>query len=561
MLGWLCWFALLSAALAARSTISNVAIRYDVDGRIVDCHSGNIVKMGDTYFMYGEYYGNNHQAVSTNTDRPRLSVYTSKDMQAWTFGGLLHNNTKGNNTWANSGLWPGAAKDMGTWWCPVGVYNQARKKIILWWTATPGSCCDAFWGVAESDDGIHFELITMNETGATAFHEPSAAPYLRSQEGRRTAMLSSRAWARRRLLPGASSHSLGIANSKDGNAVMVDDDGTGYIATTIINPDNANASSKRSHVVAIELLSPDLRHAAGFQVGPTFPDEFVEGVMLFKRQGRYYVIYSSCCCACRAGAGVVVYSATNISGPWSPQQRDVNCKPFPPSSTPPNNTSTPPCNSSNHTTALAMAPPPPRSASHSVPTLCVGNLLDDTGTVCCPKACGACGGTGCEGWPGGRAACCTGGVESGGKICKAPSDSACVMPPPPPVIPNGTFICAGMAAPLVDRRPTGRLIIPAQGFSVSALPGTHSLSLQPNGSAMVAPAEETTFMWLGQRWLSGPGNPPRCTTLCTAPTGDCAAPAYSNSNDFSYWIPLEFDADGQVHQFEPFVREWSLDLR
>ena len=27
--------------------------------------------------------------------------------------------------------------------------------------------------------------------------------------------------------------------------------------------------------------------------------------MLFKRKGRYYVIYGSCCCACREGSGAV----------------------------------------------------------------------------------------------------------------------------------------------------------------------------------------------------------------------------------------------------------------
>jgi hypothetical protein len=25
-------------------------------------------------------------------------------------------------------------------------------------------------------------------------------------------------------------------------------------------------------------------------------------------------------------------------------------------------------------------------------------------------------------------------------------------------------------------------------------------------------------------------------------------------------VPLEFDVDGQIRQFEPFVREWSLEL-
>ena len=45
---------------------------------------------------------------------------------------------------------------------------------------------------------------------------------------------------------------------------------------------------------------------AGTQVGSYFPDYFVEGVTLFKRNDRYYVTYGSCCCACRAGCKVIV---------------------------------------------------------------------------------------------------------------------------------------------------------------------------------------------------------------------------------------------------------------
>ena len=61
-------------------------------------------------------------------------------------------------------------------------------------------------------------------------------------------------------------------------------------------------------------------------VAPVFPDSFVEGVLLFKRLGRYYLVYSSCCCCCTAGAGAVVFSAESIGGPWLRQARDVNCK-------------------------------------------------------------------------------------------------------------------------------------------------------------------------------------------------------------------------------------------
>jgi hypothetical protein len=78
-------------------------------------------------------------------------------------------------------------------------------------------------------------------------------------------------------------------------------------------------------MVAIERLAPSLHQSTRVQVGTLFPDDFVEGVMIFKRQRTYYVIYSSCCCAGRAGSGAVVYSARSIAGPWVRQKSDVNC--------------------------------------------------------------------------------------------------------------------------------------------------------------------------------------------------------------------------------------------
>eukprot|EP01050_Picozoa_sp_SAG11_P010754 SAG11_NODE_1097_length_5882_cov_3.116376_5_plen_462_part_00 len=157
----------------ASVTISNSKLRMDSSNRPVNAHSGNIVKMGSTYFMYGENYGDAPgYAVPGTVNLPRLAVYSSPDMVKWTFGGLLHNNTPGKH-WADSGLWPGAATDTGTWWCPWAVYAKARRRIILWWTATPGACCDAAWGVAESTDGVHFDLITLNETGASTLRPPN----------------------------------------------------------------------------------------------------------------------------------------------------------------------------------------------------------------------------------------------------------------------------------------------------------------------------------------------------------------------------------------------------
>ena len=53
--------ALLLSAAAARalvSTISNMEIRRDVSGSIVNSHSGGIYRFGDAFYLYGTAYQN-----------------------------------------------------------------------------------------------------------------------------------------------------------------------------------------------------------------------------------------------------------------------------------------------------------------------------------------------------------------------------------------------------------------------------------------------------------------------------------------------------------------------
>ncbi len=80
----------------------------------------------------------------------------------------------------------------------------------------------------------------------------------------------------------------------------------------------------QDHQVSIELLTPSYTATAGKNLG-LFPDHYVEGATLFKRSGKYYVGYGSCCCFCRGGSGWVVYSSTSMTGPWTRQPLDVNC--------------------------------------------------------------------------------------------------------------------------------------------------------------------------------------------------------------------------------------------
>jgi len=343
----------------------------------------------DAHPSVAQWYGGGNFVVTGNPDLPKLSVYTSKTLASgsWEFKGLLHNNTAGaGGDWANNATkWPWAPH--GAWYSPSAVFSEARSKFIIYWSASQRECCTAQWGIAQSEDGIHFDLVTMTGTAS-------------------------------------------IDTSLDGSSLFLDDDGVGYVAYDAMQ----GPPPMQGHMVAIDRLSPDLLSSSGERI-VLMPDVFVEGTMLFKRQGRYYLVYGSCCCACREGSGAVVLSATNISGPWVRQSRDTNCR------------------------------------------------LD---------------------------------------------------------VP----VCAGM--PGADR-PTGGLIIPAQGIGISHLKGAGGQDI---------------LLWNGMRWLSGPHNPPKCTTLCAANAGVCKQdPKYRPARDFDYWYPLSFDAGGQVQQFAPFVNEFTLSLQ
>lgn len=101
----------------------------------------------------------------------------------------------------------------------------------------------------------------------------------------------------------------------DGNSLLVDDDGNGYVLYSSLSED---------HQCSIELLTPDFLHTTKINYG-FFPDHYVEGQLLFKRNGTYYVAYGSCCCFCRDGSGFALFSSSSIKGPWTRLGVDKNC--------------------------------------------------------------------------------------------------------------------------------------------------------------------------------------------------------------------------------------------
>lgn len=179
-------------------TLSNKEPRRDTEGNIINCHDGNIVgPVNGTYFLYGEWYGEGNFVVSGQSDLPKLSVYTSPTLAqgSWKFRGLLHNNTE--PSWEKSPHWPWAPH--GAWYSPSAIWSPTRQRFVIYWSASQEACCDANFGIAQSTDGIHFELVTMQ---------------------------------------GLS----GLNVSTDDSSLLIDDDDVGYVAYTAMDPGHSGAT-------------------------------------------------------------------------------------------------------------------------------------------------------------------------------------------------------------------------------------------------------------------------------------------------------------------------------
>lgn len=114
-----------------------------------------------------------------------------------------------------------------------------------------------------------------------------------------------------------------LGGQTDGTGIFIDDDGTGYVIFAgLVTEPGAN-----NHLVSIERLTDDYLNTTQVNVSAFFPDAVVESPALFKRAGVYYATYGSCCCACRSGGGIVVFTAPSVLGPWTRQAPwgDINC--------------------------------------------------------------------------------------------------------------------------------------------------------------------------------------------------------------------------------------------
>ena len=251
----------LSIVHARTVTLYNDRVRLDVDGNVVDAHDGCIVAFHGSFFLYGEYYGN-----LTGGSFANGGWGAAPQLSVYSSPDLVSWSFRGH-------LFNSSVPSNATYtkWIPTAMVKN--DVIVLWF----GS---GAWSVATSRDGVSFDLASRFETSR-------------------------------------------LGGSTDGTGIMLDDDGTGYVAFAALGTGGALGGG---HLVSIERLAPDLLSSSKVNVSGFMPLDYVESPALFKRGIYYYLLTGSCCCACRGGGGLAVYMASSMLGPWTLQRHsDINC--------------------------------------------------------------------------------------------------------------------------------------------------------------------------------------------------------------------------------------------
>jgi hypothetical protein len=113
-------------------TVQNTAPRLDVEGNVIDAHDGCLHFYAGRYYLYGTAYGKTAGYTINN----RFRVYSSPDLEHWTFEGELLK-----------------APPDGVYYRPYVAYNERTHKYVLWYNWYP-KLWDGQVGVAISDTPV-----------------------------------------------------------------------------------------------------------------------------------------------------------------------------------------------------------------------------------------------------------------------------------------------------------------------------------------------------------------------------------------------------------------------
>ncbi|AYL99016.1 family 43 glycosylhydrolase [Mucilaginibacter celer] len=260
-------FALLTTSLASAQSIKNFnknnkqITKFDNLGNAVDAHDGEIALFNGVYYLYGTSYDCGFEWGNKKAPFCGFKTYSSTDLEHWTDRGFMFD--------ANPPVWQTRC-DGKTYGCfrPHVIYNKKTKRYVLW--------------INVYDNRVGYRVFT-SKTPVGPFTEVKE-PTL------------------------AVNSDMPVAGLNNGDHdTFVDDDGTAYLAYT-------DWRTKGS--IVIEKLSDDYLTGTGQYVKSITTGE-TEAPGLFKRKGKYYLVYSDPNCGYCSGTGASYRMASSPLGSWS----------------------------------------------------------------------------------------------------------------------------------------------------------------------------------------------------------------------------------------------------
>ena len=267
--------AFVSGSLEATTSLSNVEIPRDTSGRPIVTGETSILRVNDTFYYYVNDWGEcapvdccpspggcasccyvpptaQYPDECIFTTNHTVLVYATKDFQSWQLLGPALVQS---------------ARPRGIEFRPHVVYNARTKQFVMWFEDRPDAITSSGYFVATST-------------------QPNG-PFV---------TVASR---------------VAVADVPGDFDLLVDDDGTCYhVQTTTNDPKAANG-------FAITVLNEYYNAPAAPHRSTTFVAPLpAEGPVFFKRDGSYYILGGTTCCACRGGSSIYVFRAPAPLGPW-----------------------------------------------------------------------------------------------------------------------------------------------------------------------------------------------------------------------------------------------------
>lgn len=265
---------LVALGASTSITISNVKPRTDTTGNIMDIHDGNFVFLNNTYYYFGAAYGTCLEPAGDSgcagaavgacgfQTNHNVTLFTSTDLQTWTNKGFVF------------GMSDAGISSDAIMFCPKVLYRQRTNDWVLWMNWIDG---------ADFSHSFYASAVSFSPEGPFKIVNKNIS-------------------------------TLAFTDLGDFN-LFVDDDQTAYIIYTshIVDP-------SLTHRMSIERLTPDYTASLGASANSGFfGHDFVEAPAMFKRNGIYYAVFGQCCCYCEEGGPVIVYTSSNVLGPYSMQ--------------------------------------------------------------------------------------------------------------------------------------------------------------------------------------------------------------------------------------------------